>query len=158
MSIAAPGIDFVVAIPARYAATRLPGKPLRLLAGDPLIVHVARRALSAGAREVWVAADDTRIADALRDSGVRVAMTSPRHVSGSDRLAECADIAGWNDDTIVVTPELTASDVDEWDSLRHIRLVAAVERRFGLSFSAAEIGRLKNVGQLVSLIGEKTKA
>lgn len=64
----------------------------------------------------------------------------------------------FDDDTIVVTPELTASDVDEWDSLRHIRLVAAVERRFGLSFSAAEIGRLKNVGQLVSLIGEKTKA
>jgi acyl carrier protein len=62
----------------------------------------------------------------------------------------------FDDDTIVVTPELTASDVDEWDSLRHIRLVAAVERRFGLSFSAAEIGRLKNVGQLVSLIGEKT--
>jgi 3-deoxy-manno-octulosonate cytidylyltransferase (CMP-KDO synthetase) len=102
MSIAAPGMDFVVAIPARYAATRLPGKPLRLLAGEPLIVHVARRALAAGAREVWVAADDARIADALRDSGVRVAMTSPGHVSGSDRLAECADIAGWNDDTIVV--------------------------------------------------------
>lgn len=64
----------------------------------------------------------------------------------------------FDDDTIVVTPELTASDVDEWDSLRHIRLVAAVERRFGLSFSAAEIGRLKNVGQLVSLISEKTTA
>ncbi|HEX2870083.1 MAG TPA: acyl carrier protein [Polyangiaceae bacterium] len=63
----------------------------------------------------------------------------------------------FDDDTIVVTPELTASDVDEWDSLRHIRLVAAVERRFGLSFSAAEIGRLKNVGQLVSLISEKTR-
>ena len=94
--------DFVVAIPARHAATRLPGKPLRLLAGEPLIVHVARRGLAAGAREVWVAADDARIADALRDSGVHVAMTSPRHVSGSDRLAECAGIAGWNDDTIVV--------------------------------------------------------
>jgi acyl carrier protein len=64
----------------------------------------------------------------------------------------------FDDDTIVVTPELTAADVDDWDSLRHIRLVAAVERRFGLSFSAAEIGRLKNVGQLVSLISEKTTA
>jgi len=94
--------DFVVAIPARYAATRLPGKPLRLLAGDPLVLHVARRALAAGAREVWVAADDERIADALHDSGVRVAMTSTAHASGSDRLAECASIAGWPDDAIVV--------------------------------------------------------
>ncbi len=62
----------------------------------------------------------------------------------------------FDDDTIVVTPELTAADVDEWDSLRHIRLVAAVEKKFGLSFSAAEIGRLQNVGQLVSLIESKT--
>lgn len=94
--------DFVVAIPARYAASRLPGKPLRLLGGEPLVLHVARRALAAGAREVWVAADDTRIADALADSGVRIAMTSPTHASGTDRLAECAQLAGWNDDTLVV--------------------------------------------------------
>jgi 3-deoxy-manno-octulosonate cytidylyltransferase (CMP-KDO synthetase) len=95
-------LDFVVAIPARHAATRLPGKPLRLLGGEPLVLHVARRALAAGAREVWVAADDERIASALADSGVRIAMTSPDHASGSDRLAECAAIAGWDDATIVV--------------------------------------------------------
>ena len=95
-------LDFIVAIPARYAASRLPGKPLRLLGGDPLVVHVARRALAAGAREVWVATDDERISTALANSGVRVAMTSTAHASGSDRLAECADIAGWADDTIVV--------------------------------------------------------
>lgn len=95
-------VDFVVAIPARYAATRLPGKPLRPLGGTPLVVHVARRALAAGAREVWVAADDPRIVEALRETGVRVAMTSAAHASGSDRLAECADIAGWSDDTLVV--------------------------------------------------------
>lgn len=94
--------DFVVAIPARHAATRLPGKPLRLLAGEPLVLHVARRALAAGARDVWVAADDARIARALEGAGVRVAMTSPDHASGSDRLAECAAIAGWADDTVVV--------------------------------------------------------
>ena len=94
--------DFVVAIPARHAASRLPGKPLRLLAGEPLVLHVARRALAAGAREVWVAADDARIADALDGSGVRIAMTSPDHASGTDRLAECAALAGWGDDTVVV--------------------------------------------------------
>ncbi|GAB1596226.1 3-deoxy-manno-octulosonate cytidylyltransferase [Lysobacter claricitrinus] len=94
--------DFVVAIPARYAASRLPGKPLRLLGGEPLVLHVARRALEAGARGVWVATDDDRIAQALASTGVSVAMTSADHASGTDRLAECARIAGWSDDTIVV--------------------------------------------------------
>ena len=94
--------DFVVAIPARDAASRLPGKPLRLIGGEPMVLHVARRALAAGAREVWVATDDARIAEALNGSGVQVAMTSADHQSGTDRLAECARIAGWADDTIVV--------------------------------------------------------
>lgn len=94
--------DFVVAIPARYAASRLPGKPLRPLGGEPLVLHVARRALAAGAREVWVATDDARIADALAGSGVRIAMTSPDHASGTDRLADCAAQAGWGDATVVV--------------------------------------------------------
>ncbi|MCL6710593.1 3-deoxy-manno-octulosonate cytidylyltransferase [Pseudomonas sp. R2.Fl] len=93
---------FIVAIPARYAASRLPGKPLRLIGGDPLVLHVARRALAAGAGEVWVATDDERIRAALQDTGVRVAMTRDTHASGSDRLAECADIAGWPDDAVVV--------------------------------------------------------
>ncbi|MDQ3204993.1 MAG: 3-deoxy-manno-octulosonate cytidylyltransferase, partial [Pseudomonadota bacterium] len=53
--------DFVVAIPARLHASRLPGKPLRLLGGEPLVLHVARRALAAGAREVWVAIDDVLV-------------------------------------------------------------------------------------------------
>jgi len=97
-----PSPDFIVAIPARYAASRLPGKPLRLLGGEPLVVHVARRALASGASQVWVAADDARIVQALENAGVQVAMTSPDHVSGTDRLAECARIAGWDDETIVV--------------------------------------------------------
>lgn len=97
-----PSPEFVVAIPARYSASRLPGKPLRLLGGEPLVLHVARRALAAGAREVWVAADDARIAAALEGSGVRIAMTSPMHASGTDRLAECAITADWSEDTIVV--------------------------------------------------------
>jgi 3-deoxy-manno-octulosonate cytidylyltransferase (CMP-KDO synthetase) len=96
------GPDFVVAIPARFAASRLPGKPLQLIGGEPMVLHVARRALAAGAREVWVATDDARIADALQGCGVQVAMTSPDHASGTDRLAECSRIAGWDDDTIVV--------------------------------------------------------
>lgn len=94
--------DFVVAIPARYGSIRLPGKPLRRIAGEPMIVHVARRAREAGAREVVVATDDARIAEALAPLGVAVCMTSPEHASGTDRLAETAAQRGWSDETIVV--------------------------------------------------------
>jgi len=93
---------FIVAIPARYASTRLPGKPLQRIAGEPMILHVARRALAAGAAEVVVATDDERIAQALHASAVRVLMTRAEHASGSDRLAECAHTLGWDDDTLVV--------------------------------------------------------
>ncbi len=94
--------DFVVAIPSRFASTRLPGKPLRLIAGEPMIVHVARRAREAGASEVVVATDDERIAQALQPLGVAVCMTSSEHTSGTDRLAECAAKRGWSDECIVV--------------------------------------------------------
>jgi len=93
---------FIVAIPARYASTRLPGKPLLPIAGVPMVLHVARRALDAGAAEVVVAVDDARIAQALQGTPVRVVMTRANHVSGSDRLAECAEQLQWPDDAIVV--------------------------------------------------------
>ena len=94
--------SFVVAIPARYAATRLPGKPLLSIGGEPMVLRVARRALAAGAEQVVVATDDERVAEALRGAAVRVVMTRADHASGSDRLAECAEQLGWPDDTIVV--------------------------------------------------------
>lgn len=93
---------FIVAIPARMGAMRLPGKPLRLLGGEPLIVHVARRALAAGAEEVIVATDDMRIANAVAGGGIRVCMTRADHASGTDRLAECAAQLQWDDARIVV--------------------------------------------------------
>ncbi|MFZ2236489.1 MAG: 3-deoxy-manno-octulosonate cytidylyltransferase [Dokdonella sp.] len=95
-------MQFVVAIPARYGSQRLPGKPLLPIAGVPMVVHVARRALAAGAEEVVVAVDDIRIANALDGSGVDVQMTRADHASGSDRLAECAVARGWSAETIVV--------------------------------------------------------
>jgi 3-deoxy-manno-octulosonate cytidylyltransferase (CMP-KDO synthetase) len=94
--------SFVVAIPARHASTRLPGKPLQLIGAEPMVLHVARRALAAGAGEVVVATDDARVADALRGQPVRVVMTRADHASGSDRLAEAAGLCGWDDETIVV--------------------------------------------------------
>lgn len=94
--------EFVVAIPARYGSTRLPGKALRLVGGEPMIVQVARRALEAGASEVVVATDDERIAAAIEPLGITACMTSTEHASGTDRLAECARLRGWPDARIVV--------------------------------------------------------
>jgi len=94
--------NFVVAIPARYAASRLPGKPLRLIAGEPMVVHVARRAMAAGASQVVLATDDQRIAEALKNYPVTVCMTRTGHPSGTDRLAECAEQLQWSDQQIIV--------------------------------------------------------
>ena len=95
-------LDFSVAIPARYGASRLPGKPLRLIGGEPMVLHVARRALAAGAREVVVATDDARIAQALAGQPLRVCLTRADHASGTDRLAEVADQLGWDEGQVVV--------------------------------------------------------
>ena len=80
----------VVGIPARFASTRFPGKPLAMLAGKPMIAHVVARARQADVGDVFVATDDARIAEAARDAGATVCMTSPEHGSGSERLAEAA--------------------------------------------------------------------
>jgi 3-deoxy-manno-octulosonate cytidylyltransferase (CMP-KDO synthetase) len=97
-----PTPPFIVAIPARFGSTRLPGKPLRAIGGVPMVVRVAQRALLAGAARVVVAVDDPRIATALAGQGVEICMTRADHASGSDRLAECAAHYGWPDDAVVV--------------------------------------------------------
>ncbi len=97
-----PMSGFVVVIPARYASTRLPGKPLRLIAGEPMIRHVHRVAARSAASDVWIATDDERIEEAARGFGANVCMTSPEHTSGTERLAEVCDIQGWPDDLVVV--------------------------------------------------------
>lgn len=95
-------MNTVLVIPARYASTRLPGKPLRLLAGKPLIQHVHERALAAGFSSVLVATDDERIQAVCEGFGAQVAMTATTHETGSDRLAEVVQQQGWTDDTVVV--------------------------------------------------------
>lgn len=80
-----------VIIPARFASTRLPAKPLHLIAGKPLIQHVWERCAKAkGVDAVIVATDDIRIAECAFAFGAEVAMTSPKHRSGTDRVAEVA--------------------------------------------------------------------
>lgn len=61
----------------------------------------------------------------------------------------------FGDDSIVLRPDLSAADVDEWDSLAHVRLLLTVERKFGIKFNAVEVGKLKNVGELMELIDSK---
>jgi 3-deoxy-manno-octulosonate cytidylyltransferase (CMP-KDO synthetase) len=93
---------FHVVIPARMAASRLPGKPLLDLAGRPLIAHVVDRAQESGAASVTVATDDDRIRAALLPLHVEVQLTSPEHASGTDRIAEVVAHRGWGVDEIVV--------------------------------------------------------
>ena len=93
---------FRVVIPARHASTRLPGKPLLPIAGEPMIVHVYRLALRSGAAEVIVATDDARICDACRAAGAVAEMTAAHHASGTDRIAEIARRHGWSGADIVV--------------------------------------------------------
>jgi hypothetical protein len=79
---------FTVLIPARYASTRLPGKPLSDIGGKPMVVRVAERARMSGAAKVVVATDDERIRSAVARYGIDVAMTRSDHPTGTDRLAE----------------------------------------------------------------------
>ncbi len=93
---------FRVVIPARYAASRFPGKPLADLAGRPVIEHVWRQARDSGALEVVIATDDERIIAAARGFGAEAVLTSAQHRSGTERAAEVADQRGWPDDELVV--------------------------------------------------------
>jgi 3-deoxy-manno-octulosonate cytidylyltransferase (CMP-KDO synthetase) len=95
-------MDFVVVIPARFAATRLPGKVLLDIAGKPMVVRVAERAAASGAAEVWVATDDERVRGAVVQHGYRCVMTGAGHRSGTDRIAEVAAIRGWSGATLIV--------------------------------------------------------
>jgi 3-deoxy-manno-octulosonate cytidylyltransferase (CMP-KDO synthetase) len=94
--------QFSVIIPARYASSRFPGKPLADLDGKPMVVRVCERARQSGAQSVHVATDDERIAAAVRSSGHSVVMTRADHACGTDRLAEAAQTLGLPADRIVV--------------------------------------------------------
>ena len=96
------GVRFTVLIPARYASSRLPGKPLADLGGKPMVVRVAERARESGAERVVVATDDARIEAAAHAHGVDAIITRDDHPSGTDRLAEAAAKLALADDDIVV--------------------------------------------------------
>lgn len=95
-------MHFRVVIPARYASSRLPGKPLADIGGRPMVLHALERALQAGAESVVVATDDVRVLQAVEAAGHQALMTSPAHQSGTERLVEVAETLGWPDGTLVV--------------------------------------------------------
>ncbi len=94
--------EFVVVIPARYASERLPGKPLRTIAGKAMLQHVYERAKESNAREVIIATDDQKIFDAAESFGASVRMTGSQHRSGTERIAEISEQMNWPDEQVVI--------------------------------------------------------
>ncbi|WP_413507577.1 3-deoxy-manno-octulosonate cytidylyltransferase [Serratia proteamaculans] len=95
-------MSFIAIIPARYASTRLPGKPLADIHGKPMVVHVMERARESGASRVIVATDHPAVAEAVKAAGGEVCMTRADHNSGTERLAEVIEHYGFADDEIIV--------------------------------------------------------
>ncbi len=95
-------MNFKVVVPARYASTRLPAKPLLDLGGKPMVARTAERAVLSGAEEVWVATDHADVLAAAEQHGLSVMLTRTDHPTGTDRLSEVVERRGWSDDTIVV--------------------------------------------------------
>lgn len=105
-------MSFHIVIPARFGSTRFPGKPLALIHGKPMIVHVLEAAQKISCDSITVATDDERIAQAVIQSGGQVVMTSSAHESGTDRLAEVAAKLGWDDNALVVNIQGDEPEVD----------------------------------------------
>ncbi len=95
-------MSFIAIIPARYASSRLPGKPLADINGKPMVVHVMERAQESGADRVIVATDHAGVVDAVRQAGGEVCMTRADHHSGTERLAEVIERYQFDDSQIVV--------------------------------------------------------
>lgn len=95
-------VEFRIVIPARYASTRLPGKPLRLIHGKPMIQWVYESASKSRASEVIVATDDQRIFDTVKGFGGQACMTGEQHKTGSDRILEVAQKNDWHKNAIIV--------------------------------------------------------
>ncbi len=95
-------VSFKVVIPARYASSRLPGKPLLDIEGKPMVIRVADQANLSGANEVVIATDFAKILQIAAQHQVKAVMTRLDHASGTDRIAEVAQQLNWADDEIVV--------------------------------------------------------
>jgi len=130
-------MSFTVVIPARYASSRLPGKPLAMIAGKPMIQHVCERANESRASRVVVATDDARIEEACLGFGAEVIMTSPHHASGTDRLEEVARklhldpdhrVVNVQGDEPLIPPELINQVADNLEQYQEATIATLCER------------------------------
>ena len=117
-------MSYIVVIPARYASTRLPGKPLIDILGKTMLERVWLNAKKSQAKEVIIATDDQRIASKASQFGASVCMTSNEHQSGSDRITEVIDQLQWNDEQVVLNlqgdePLMSHTSMNEWRFLIH---------------------------------------
>ena len=172
-------MQFKVVIPARYDSVRFPGKVLVDIQGKPMIDHVYQKAINSGAEEVLIATDDQRVLKAAQQFGANACMTSNEHQSGTDRIAEVAEMHAWSDDVIVVNVQgdeplipseniaqvaedlnenalasistlLTPfKDMDEVASTNNVK-VATDKDGYALYFSRAVIPHQRDAGQLLS--------
>jgi len=131
-------LAFKVVIPARYASSRLPGKPLLDIAGKPMIAHVCERAKEANADEVVVATDDQRIFQAVSDLGIKSVMTRVDHQSGTERIAEVARLCGWSDDDVIVNLQGDEPLIPP-ESIREVATALASQKMAGIATLAANI-------------------
>ncbi|MEM7304083.1 MAG: 3-deoxy-manno-octulosonate cytidylyltransferase [Pseudomonadota bacterium] len=109
---------FRVVIPARYDSSRLPGKPLLTFENKTIIEHVYLNACASEAKSVLIATDDERIANTAAEFGAEVCMTSLKHMSGTDRLAEAVHAQGWEEEEIIVNvqgdePQMPAENINQ---------------------------------------------
>lgn len=135
---------FKAVIPARYASTRLPGKPLLPIAGQPMIAHVCARAAQAGAEEVVVATDDDRILRAVNGLGITAVMTREDHQSGTERIAEVADKLGWSSQDIIVNVQGDEPLIPP-EYIKDLAHALASQQHAGIATLCAKIDQLDEV-------------
>ena len=137
-------LNFKVVIPARYGSTRLPGKPLLALAGKPMIAHVCERAQEAEPEAVVVATDDERIFQVVSDLGIQVVMTRPDHASGTERIAEVAQLCGWTEDDIIVNLQGDEPLIPP-AAIREVAAALAGQQQAGIATLASEIRETEEI-------------
>jgi len=131
-------VPFKVVIPARFESTRLPGKPLLDIAGQPMIAHVCQRAKEAEAEDVVVATDDKRIFDKVNELGFQAVMTDVNHQSGTERINEVAEMLGWGDDEIVVNLQGDEPLIPP-AYIKEVAVALGNQKKAGITTLAAEI-------------------